>query len=59
MTYYLANGTPLVLAHHTAEEWADVRREQLLAVGCSQTYARRLARRIRAATTDNPKGDTA
>ena len=59
MTYYLADGTPFVLAHHTPEEWADARREQLLRVGCSETFARRLTRRIRAATTDNPKGETA
>lgn len=49
MTYQMADGTKLVLAHHTPEEWADVRREQLLKVGCSETYARRIARRIRAA----------
>ena len=49
MVYQLADGTKLVLANHTPEEWADVRREQLLKVGCSQSYASRIARRIRAA----------
>lgn len=49
MIYHYPDGTRLVLAHHTPEEWADRMRERLLALGCSETYARRIARRIRAA----------
>lgn len=50
MVYYKPDGTRFVLAHHTAEEWADRMLERLRAIGCSEMAARRLTRSYRQAT---------
>ena len=49
MKYQRPAGTTFVLAHHTPEEWADSYAERLRALGCSETYVRRVTRGIRRA----------
>lgn len=36
----------LVLAYHGPKEWASVTRDHLLALGCSEAYAKKIAARI-------------
>jgi hypothetical protein len=49
MTWRLANGSKLVLAYHTPEEWADAVRASLIYLGCSEEYAEQAALLIRTA----------
>lgn len=46
MTYEKRDGTTFVLAHHSPEEWADVIRDRLRRLGCSDRYARSVASSI-------------
>ena len=48
-TYQLADGSKLVLAFRTPEEWAGITRAQLVGLGCSPEYADRRAELIRSA----------
>lgn len=36
----------LVLAFHGTKEWASLTRDHLLALGCSEAYAKKIAARI-------------
>lgn len=50
MTLYTKeDGTPLSLATHSREEWADATYDRLRALGCSPGYAKRIANEIRGA----------
>lgn len=45
--YLLSSPTgTLVLEAHTPKEWAVAVRDHLLALGCSEAYAKRIAARI-------------
>ena len=46
-TYVLSTGKRIVLSAHSPEQWAADRREKLLALGCSPTYADDYANLIR------------
>ena len=48
-TWHLADGSKLVLATHTPEDWAGITRMHLLQLGCSEEYAERRAALIREA----------
>ena len=50
MRYQRSDGRPLVLAYHTAEEWADAMLDRFLALGCSVEVATELTRPIREAS---------
>lgn len=43
MIYHRSDGSSFLLVHHTPEEWAEIRRAQVLALGCSQEYANKIA----------------
>jgi hypothetical protein len=49
MIYRKSDGTRFVLAYHSPDEWADVYRQRLIDLGCSPTYASRVARSYRQA----------
>jgi hypothetical protein len=51
------DGTRFVLAYHSPAEWADACLARLLALGCSETYARRVTSQYRQATLWVAKDD--
>lgn len=55
-TWYLADGSKLVLATYTPEAWAIETRRHLLTLGCSGEYADRRAELIRSAQLSPERG---
>ena len=45
----------IVLSFHTPDEWAEVRRAGMIALGCSDGYADRVADEIRAHDVQGPE----